>query len=30
MADYEHLIYEKENRVATITFNYPEKLNAMD
>lgn len=30
MAEYEHLIYEKQNRVATITFNYPEKLNAMD
>ena len=30
VADYEHLIYEKKNRVATLTFNYPEKLNAMD
>jgi 2-(1,2-epoxy-1,2-dihydrophenyl)acetyl-CoA isomerase len=30
VADYQHLIYEKKNRVATITFNFPEKLNAMD
>lgn len=30
MADYEHLIYEKKNRVATLTLNFPERLNAMD
>ena len=30
MADYEHIIYEKRGHVAGITFNFPEKLNAMD
>ena len=30
MADYEHIIYEKRGHVAAITFNFPEKLNAMD
>lgn len=30
MPDYQHLIYEKTDRIATLTFNYPEKLNAMD
>ncbi len=30
MADYEHIIYEVTKHVATITFNAPEKLNAMD
>ncbi len=30
MSDYEHIIYEVSQHVATITFNHPEKLNAMD
>ena len=30
MGDYEHIIYEKKDHVATLTFNFPEKLNAMD
>ena len=30
MSDFEHIIYEKRGYVACITFNYPEKLNAMD
>lgn len=30
MAEYEHIIYEVSQHVATITFNAPEKLNAMD
>jgi len=30
LADYEHIIYEVTNQVATLTFNCPEKLNAMD
>lgn len=30
MAEYEHIIYEVTNHVATLTFNAPEKLNAMD
>jgi enoyl-CoA hydratase/carnithine racemase len=30
MSDYEHLNYEKTGHVATLTFNFPERLNAMD
>jgi 2-(1,2-epoxy-1,2-dihydrophenyl)acetyl-CoA isomerase len=30
MSDYEHIIYEVSDHVATLTFNFPEKLNAMD
>jgi 2-(1,2-epoxy-1,2-dihydrophenyl)acetyl-CoA isomerase len=30
VADYEHIIYEKRGHVAGVTFNFPEKLNAMD
>ncbi len=30
MSEYQHIIYEVADRVATITLNYPEKLNAMD
>ncbi|MEE8336933.1 MAG: enoyl-CoA hydratase/isomerase family protein [Dehalococcoidia bacterium] len=30
MSDYERVIYEKRDHVATVTFNNPEKLNAMD
>jgi 2-(1,2-epoxy-1,2-dihydrophenyl)acetyl-CoA isomerase len=30
LSDYEHIIYEVSDHVATLTFNFPEKLNAMD
>jgi 2-(1,2-epoxy-1,2-dihydrophenyl)acetyl-CoA isomerase len=30
MTEYQHIIYDKKDRVATISFNRPEKLNAMD
>ncbi|KKK56006.1 hypothetical protein LCGC14_3068870, partial [marine sediment metagenome] len=27
--DYKEIIFEKSNQIATITFNRPDKLNAM-
>jgi enoyl-CoA hydratase/carnithine racemase len=30
VSDYEHIIYEQKDHVAALTFNFPEKLNAMD